>query len=122
MIRTLPAPDRRGIARSTLTALAVAAAPFVPAGQAEATTTCAPHTTGVCRAGSAHLDEQSGSVAASGVLGRVQKGFTVPAVLVTLGVFGIVLTLVGIGLGIWGYTAGRTARRPLAAVPPWPAV
>ncbi|MET8747655.1 DUF3761 domain-containing protein [Streptomyces sp. NPDC004728] len=54
MIRTLPAPDRRGIARSTLTALAVAAAPFVPAGQAEATTPCAPHTTGVCRAGSAH--------------------------------------------------------------------
>ncbi|MGW9120186.1 signal peptidase I [Streptomyces sp. NPDC055663] len=68
------------------------------------------------------LDEQSGSVAASGVLGRVQKGFTVPAVLVTLGGLGVVLTLVGIGLGIGGYTAGRRARRPLAAVPPLPAV
>ncbi|MFF3788293.1 DUF3761 domain-containing protein [Streptomyces sp. NPDC001933] len=54
MIRTLPAPDRRGMARSTLTAFAVAAALLVPAVQAEATTTCAPHTTGVCRASSAH--------------------------------------------------------------------
>ncbi|MFF2901159.1 signal peptidase I [Streptomyces sp. NPDC057966] len=60
------------------------------------------------------LDEQSGSVAASAVLGRVQKDFTAPAVLVTLGGLGIVLTLVGIGLGIGGYTAGRRARRPLA--------
>ncbi|WP_328398513.1 signal peptidase I [Streptomyces sp. NBC_00390] len=66
------------------------------------------------------LDEQSGSVAASGVLGQVQKGFTVPAVLVALGVLGIVLTLVGIGLGIAGYATGRRARRPLAAAPPWP--
>ncbi|MFB6980053.1 signal peptidase I [Streptomyces scopuliridis] len=66
------------------------------------------------------LDEQSGSVAASGVLGRVQNGFTAPAVLVAFGVLGIVLTLVGIGLGIGGYTAGRRARRALAAVPPWP--
>ncbi|WP_328888547.1 signal peptidase I [Streptomyces sp. NBC_00316] len=66
------------------------------------------------------LYEQSGSVAASGVLGRVQKSLTVPAVSVALGVLGIVLTLVGIGLGIGGYVAGRRARRPLAAVPPWP--
>ena len=66
------------------------------------------------------LDEQSGSVAASGVLGRVQKSFTMPAVLVALGVLGIVLTLVGIGLGVGGYAAGRRARRPVAAVPPWP--
>ena len=66
------------------------------------------------------LDEQSGSVAASGVLGRVQKSFTMPAVLVALGVLGIVLTLVGIGLGVGGYAAGRRARRQVAAVPPWP--
>jgi signal peptidase I len=66
------------------------------------------------------LSEQSGSVAASGVHGRVQKDFTVPAVMVALGILGIVLTLVGIGLGIGGYVAGRRARRPLAAVPPWP--
>ncbi|MFB6878953.1 DUF3761 domain-containing protein [Streptomyces sp. NPDC056323] len=49
-----PAPDRCGIARSTLTTLAVAAALLGPAVQAEATTTCAPHTTGVCRATSPH--------------------------------------------------------------------
>ncbi|MER7195697.1 signal peptidase I [Streptomyces flaveolus] len=66
------------------------------------------------------LDEQSGSVAASGVLGRVQQGFTVPATLGALGVLGFVLALLGVGLGIKGYTAGRNARRPLAAVPPWP--
>ncbi|WP_331765587.1 DUF3761 domain-containing protein (plasmid) [Streptomyces atratus] len=53
MIRTLPAPDRRSIARSTLTAL-VAAELLAPAVQAKATTTCAPHTTGVCRAASPH--------------------------------------------------------------------
>jgi signal peptidase I len=66
------------------------------------------------------LDRQSGSVAASGVLGRVHEGFTVPATLLALGVLGIVLTLVGIGLGIGGYATGRRARRSLAAVPPWP--
>lgn len=54
MIRTLPASDRRGIAHATLTALAVAAALLAPAVQAEATTTCVPHTTGVCRAASPH--------------------------------------------------------------------
>lgn len=66
------------------------------------------------------LDEQSGSVAASGVLGRAQKGFGAAAVSVVIGVLGIVLTLVGIGLGIGGYAAQRSARRPLATVPPWP--
>jgi signal peptidase I len=61
------------------------------------------------------LDEQSGSVAGSGVLGRVRKGFVVPPVLLTFGGLGIVLALVGAGLVI----SGRTARRPLAAAPPW---
>ncbi|MET9352948.1 signal peptidase I [Streptomyces sp. NPDC006617] len=64
------------------------------------------------------LDEQSGSVAASGVLGRVPDGFVVPPVLLTVGGLGIVLAVVGAGLGISGYTA----RRPLAAAQPWPAV
>ncbi|WP_331754147.1 DUF3761 domain-containing protein [Streptomyces sp. NBC_00826] len=54
MSRTLTAPDRRGIARAILTALAVAAALLVPAAQAPATAGCASHTTGVCRAGSPH--------------------------------------------------------------------
>ncbi|MEU3664203.1 signal peptidase I [Streptomyces sp. NPDC032940] len=67
------------------------------------------------------LDEQSGSVAASGVLGRVREGFVVPPVPLATGGLGIVLALAGAGLGISGYTAGRAARRPLAAAPPWPA-
>ncbi|HEY9332655.1 MAG TPA: signal peptidase I [Streptomyces sp.] len=65
------------------------------------------------------LDEQSGSVSASGVLGRVQ-GLAVPAASGALGALGVLLALVGLGLGIGGYVAGRSARRPLAAVPPWP--
>ncbi|WP_406451963.1 signal peptidase I [Streptomyces sp. NBC_00876] len=66
------------------------------------------------------LDEQSGSVAASGVLGRVQESLAAPAAAGVLGVLGILMTLVGTGLGIGGYVAGRSARRALAAVPPHP--
>ncbi|MFB6879119.1 DUF3761 domain-containing protein [Streptomyces sp. NPDC056323] len=54
MIRTRSASDRFGIARVTLTAFVVAATLLGPAVQAEATSTCAPHTTGVCRATSPH--------------------------------------------------------------------
>ncbi|MFI7390021.1 signal peptidase I [Streptomyces tendae] len=64
------------------------------------------------------LDEQSGSVAASGVLGRVRDGSVVPPVLLTVGGLGIVLALVGTGLGIGGYAARRASRRPLAPAPP----
>ncbi|MEE1807525.1 DUF3761 domain-containing protein [Streptomyces sp. BE133] len=54
MTGTVTAPDRRGLARGALTAFTVAAALLAPAFQAQATAACAPHTTGVCRAGSAH--------------------------------------------------------------------
>ncbi|WP_242433935.1 DUF3761 domain-containing protein [Streptomyces sp. CB01580] len=54
MTRTITAPNPRGILRGTITALVVAAAFLVPAAQAEATGTCAPHTTSACRAGSPH--------------------------------------------------------------------
>ncbi|MEU5285602.1 signal peptidase I [Streptomyces sp. CA-278952] len=67
------------------------------------------------------LDEQSGSVADSGVLGRVSRSFAVPAASGTLGVLGILLALVGTGLGIGGHVAGRSARRSITAAPPWPA-
>ncbi|MET7320584.1 signal peptidase I [Streptomyces sp. NPDC005549] len=67
------------------------------------------------------LDEQSGSVAASGVLGRVREGFAVPPLLLTTGGLGTVLALVGAGLVISGYAARRAARQPIAAAPPWPA-
>ena len=63
-----------------------------------------------------HLSEQSGSVAASGVQGRVLEDSTVPTVLATLGGLGIVLTLAGLG----GYAAGRRARQPLPPAAPWP--
>ncbi|MFD5056123.1 hypothetical protein [Streptomyces tendae] len=53
-----------------------------------------------------------------GELGIVRDGFVVPSALLTVGELGIVPALVGAGLGICGYPA----RRPLAAVPPWPAV
>ncbi|MFK4597686.1 signal peptidase I [Streptomyces pristinaespiralis] len=66
------------------------------------------------------LGEQSGSVAASGVRGRVQDDSTVPVVLASLGILGIVTALAGTGLGIGGYVAGRRDRRPAEAVPPWP--
>ncbi|MFJ3101315.1 signal peptidase I [Streptomyces sp. NPDC086835] len=67
------------------------------------------------------LGEQSGSVAASGVHGRVQNNSTVPVVSAALGILGMVMTLVGTGLGIGAYVAGRRTRRPTEAVSPWPA-
>ncbi|GGX88302.1 hypothetical protein GCM10010510_36700 [Streptomyces anandii JCM 4720] len=60
-----------------------------------------------------HLGEQSGSVAASGVRGRVVEDWTAPA---ALGGLGIVLTLAGLGSCV----AGRRARRSLPPAPPWP--
>ncbi|QIP85020.1 signal peptidase I [Streptomyces sp. Tu 2975] len=66
------------------------------------------------------LGEQSGSVAASGVHGRVQSDSTVPVAFAALGMFGVVMALVGTGLGIGGYVAGRRTRRPVEAAPPLP--
>ncbi|MEU2239508.1 signal peptidase I [Streptomyces sp. NPDC018338] len=57
------------------------------------------------------LDDRSGSVATSAVLGRVRDGAGLPVASAVLGVLGIVLTLVGTGLGIGGYAAGRSPRR-----------
>ncbi|MGN9792201.1 signal peptidase I [Streptomyces sp. OZ13] len=66
------------------------------------------------------LGEQSGSVAASGVHGRVQSDSTAPVAFAALGMLGVVMALVGTGLGIGGYVAGRRTRRPVEAAPPWP--
>ncbi|MFD6990467.1 signal peptidase I [Streptomyces sp. NPDC059943] len=63
-----------------------------------------------------HLSEKSGSIAASGVQGRVLEDSAVPTVLVTLGSLGTVLILAGIG----GYAVGRRARRPLSSWTPRP--
>ncbi|MEU7068605.1 signal peptidase I [Streptomyces narbonensis] len=53
------------------------------------------------------LDEQSGSVAASDVRGRVRAEGAVPLVLWALAAFGALLALAGIGWGIWGYETGQ---------------
>ncbi|MFD4259277.1 signal peptidase I [Streptomyces sp. NPDC058534] len=66
------------------------------------------------------LSEQSGSVAASDVRGRVREVPALPWVMLAVGVFGALLTLVGTGLGIGGYVTGRRSRRAGAAVPSWP--
>ncbi|WP_159326860.1 hypothetical protein [Streptomyces tendae] len=52
----------------------------------------------------------------------MRDGFVVPHALLTVGGLGIVPALVGAGLGICGYAARRAVRRPLAAVPPRPAL
>ncbi|WP_241837898.1 signal peptidase I [Streptomyces sp. CB03234] len=57
------------------------------------------------------LEEQSGSIAASDVLGRVRAERAVPLVLSALAASGALLTLVGTGLGIRGYV---TRQRSLA--------
>lgn len=63
-----------------------------------------------------HLGERSGSVAASGVRGRVVEGRTVAAVPATLGGLGIVLVLAGLA----SYAVGRRARRSFPPAEPWP--
>ncbi|MFB6815224.1 signal peptidase I [Streptomyces sp. NPDC056347] len=65
------------------------------------------------------LDERSGSVAASGVLGRVRKDFTAPAATLALGALGGVLTLTGFGLWIAGYAAKRSAATRPAVTGRW---
>ncbi|MEV0691194.1 signal peptidase I [Streptomyces sp. NPDC050388] len=63
-----------------------------------------------------HLSEQSGSLAASGVQGRVVENSAAPTVLVAIGSLGMVLTLLGIG----GHIARRRAQRSLQPAAPWP--
>ncbi|MER6016316.1 S26 family signal peptidase [Streptomyces bluensis] len=62
-----------------------------------------------------HLSEQSGSLAVSGVRGRVWEKSAAPTVLATIGTLGIALTLLGIG----GYMARRRAQRSLPPAAPW---
>lgn len=55
------------------------------------------------------LDEQSGSVAASDVRGRVRAEEAVPLTLWAMAASGALLALVGIGSGLWRYP---TRQRP----------
>ncbi|MEV6312557.1 signal peptidase I [Streptomyces sp. NPDC051840] len=61
------------------------------------------------------LDEQSGSVAASGVIGRVRDSSVIVATASAVVVGGL-LTFVGIGLGAAGHVANRRSR---SVQPPW---
>ncbi|MFD6417703.1 signal peptidase I [Streptomyces sp. NPDC060194] len=64
------------------------------------------------------LDEQSGSVAASDVRGRVRETPASSAVMSVVGILGALLTLAGTGLALAGYMAGRRARDQGAAQQP----
>ncbi|WP_308280852.1 signal peptidase I [Streptomyces barringtoniae] len=66
-----------------------------------------------------HLDEQGGTVSVNAVLGRVADDRTVPGLLVTAVVLGLVLLLTGVGLGI-GFLAVRRRRAPEMPQMPWP--
>ncbi|MET9078160.1 signal peptidase I [Streptomyces sp. NPDC004232] len=67
-----------------------------------------------------HLDEQSGTVSESAVLGRVTDDRTVPALGVTAALLGGVLVLVSVGLGIGFLVVRRREAAPVPAMP-WPA-
>ncbi|WP_341845896.1 signal peptidase I [Streptomyces incarnatus] len=66
-----------------------------------------------------HPDDQRGTVSMNAVLGRVTDDRTVPALLVTAMLLGLVLLLTGIGLGI-GFLAVRRRRAPRFPPVPWP--
>ncbi len=65
------------------------------------------------------LSEQSGSIAASDVRGRVRTESATALWPLALGAFGALLALTGVGLGIGGHLTGRRSRSADAAAPPW---
>ncbi|MFI6008614.1 signal peptidase I [Streptomyces sp. NPDC051243] len=67
----------------------------------------------------AFLDDHGGTLPVSAIRGRVLDDYTVPAVLGTAMVIGVVLVLVGIGLGIAALVVRRRARAVVPPPPPW---
>nr|WP_078662628.1 signal peptidase I [Streptomyces bicolor] len=67
----------------------------------------------------AFLDDQGGTLPVSAIRGRVIDDYTVPAVLGTAMVLGVVLVLVGVGLGIAALVVRRRARAMVPPPPPW---
>ncbi|MFE9024620.1 signal peptidase I [Streptomyces sp. NPDC007808] len=67
----------------------------------------------------AFLDDQGGTLAESVIRGRVIEDVTVPAVLGTAMVLGVLLVPVGVGLGIAAVVVRRRARAAVAPPPPW---
>lgn len=66
----------------------------------------------------AFLDDQGGTLPESAIRGRVIEDYTVPAVLGTAMMLGVLLVLVAVGLGIAAVVVRRKARA--AAMPPPP--
>ncbi|MFI2204565.1 signal peptidase I [Streptomyces sp. NPDC020192] len=66
-----------------------------------------------------HLDDRGGTVSADAVRGRVTEDRSVPALILTALLLGVVLVLVGIGLGI-GFLAVRRRKAPPVPVVTWP--
>ncbi|ELS53756.1 signal peptidase I [Streptomyces viridochromogenes] len=69
----------------------------------------------------AFLDDRGGTLPKSVIRGRVVEDYTVPAVLGTAMMLGVVLTLVGVGLGIAAVVVRRKARALVPPPPPWAA-
>ncbi|MFF9285536.1 signal peptidase I [Streptomyces griseosporeus] len=65
----------------------------------------------------AFLSDHGGTLPVSAVRGRVIDGYTVPVVLGTSMILGLVLALTGAGLGIAAFVVRRQARA--AVPPPW---
>ncbi|WP_217213209.1 signal peptidase I [Streptomyces sp. AC550_RSS872] len=69
----------------------------------------------------AFLDDQGGTLPVSAVRGRVLDDYTMPAVLGTAMILGLVLVLTGVGLGIAAVVVRRKARAVVPPPPPWTA-
>ncbi|PAZ09983.1 signal peptidase I [Streptomyces sp. SA15] len=67
----------------------------------------------------AFLDDQGGTLPVSAIRGRVIDDYTVPAVLGTAIMLGVVLVLVAVGLGIAAIVVRRKARAAIPPPPPW---
>ncbi|MCL8016383.1 signal peptidase I [Streptomyces sp. AS02] len=67
----------------------------------------------------AFLDDHGGTLAESTIRGRVTDDYTVPALLGTSMILGMLLVLVGIGLGIAATVVRRNARAVMPPPPPW---
>lgn len=74
---------------------------------------------GNARDSRAFLDDHDGTLPVSAIRGRVIDGHTVPALLGTAMILGVVLVPAGIGLGIAAAVVRRRARAAVPPPPPW---
>ncbi|WP_435207892.1 signal peptidase I [Streptomyces sp. bgisy034] len=67
----------------------------------------------------AFLDDRGGTFAESEIRGRATDGYALPTVIGTAFLLGVVLTLVGVGLGIGARVVRRRGRAPVPVAPNW---